>query len=383
MLSDSTLSSAGTDDTGSPLTRASGNDSLRESPPVIATGANISTQSAIRPSPGSRARAIVRARLLRTLSAVLVRALPRVPAPLRPSGAGCSTHCRPRCAPHCTATVSHPAPALLEGPPVRQVRLPLGVRGWMVTGYDEARSVLADARTFSNDFGHLVGRPGIGRELDPGGLGLSDPPYHTGLRRLLAPEFGARRLASRLPSVQAIVDEQLDALEREADDDGRVDLVTHFARPVPWRVICDLLGIREDDRALLADLSAGRFDLDGGVVGPLAAVGGWNEHLRDLVGPGPGRPAAGTPRPAGVGGRRPARRRPARRSGGRPGDGWAGDHGQHARAGRARVDRGACGRRRAARPVSACSSARRRTASPAQRRTGGLPAFRPHRHDRR
>ena len=217
------------------------------------------------------------------LSGVLVRVLPRVPARLRPSGAGLLDSLSPEVRAALRRDGLEPAAELLAGPPVRRVRLPLGVRGWMVTGYDDVRSVLADARTFSNDFGHLIGRPGIGQELDPGGLGLSDPPYHTEMRRLIAPEFSTRRLASQLPRVQAIVDGRLDALEREADGDGRVDLVAHFARPVPSLVICDLLGIREEDRALLADLSAGRFDLDGGVVEPLASVGGWNEHLRDLV----------------------------------------------------------------------------------------------------
>ncbi len=122
-----------------------------------------------------------------------------------------------------------------------------GVRGWMVTGYDEARSVLADAETFSNDFGHMVGRPGIGRELDPGGLGLSDPPYHTELRRLLAPEFTPRRLASRLPTRcrPSSTNSSTSSTARPTAT-GSVDLVAHFARPVPWQVICDLLGIRED-----------------------------------------------------------------------------------------------------------------------------------------
>ena len=146
--------------------------------------------------------------LLRMLSGVLVRVLPRVPHRLRPSGAGLLDSLSPEVRAALHRDGLDPAAELLAGPPVRRVRLPLGVRGWMVTGYDEVRSVLADHRTFSNDFGHLVGRPGIGRELDPGGLGLSDPPYHTEMRRLLAPEFTPRRLASRLPRVQAIVDER-------------------------------------------------------------------------------------------------------------------------------------------------------------------------------
>jgi cytochrome P450 len=176
-----------------------------------------------------------------------------------------------------------PLPEVLDGPVVRRARLPLGVRGWVVTGYDEVRSVLGDPQAFSNDFGHVLGRPGIGQELDPGGLGVTDPPHHTELRRLLAPELGAGRLRALLPRLTVVVEEQLTVLERAADREGRADLLRHFARPVPWRVICELLGIDEADRADLLGLVGTRFDLSGGVVGPLSEVTGWAEHLRGLV----------------------------------------------------------------------------------------------------
>src|SRR4029450_9245376 len=65
------------------------------------------------------------------------------------------------------------------GGSVTKVSLPLGIRAWLVTGYDEVREVLTDHDTFSNDFGNLVGRAGVAAGLDPGGLGFSDPPNHT------------------------------------------------------------------------------------------------------------------------------------------------------------------------------------------------------------
>jgi cytochrome P450 len=214
---------------------------------------------------------------------VLTSVVPRLPTRLHPS----QGHLVERLSPEIRSALRRdglePDPELLAAAPVRQVRLPLGSRGWLVTGYDEVRAVLADARSFSNDFGHVIGRPGVGQELDPGGLGVSDPPYHTELRRLLAPEFTARRLASRLPRIEQIVAAQLDALERESGADGRVDLVAHFARPVPWLVMCDLLGIGEDDRAVLYGLAGDRFDVGGGVIGSLTEMTAWNEQLRHLV----------------------------------------------------------------------------------------------------
>ena len=66
---------------------------------------------------------------------------------------------------------------------------------WLVTGYDEVRRVLGDSSSFSNDLRHLAG---TGLETlaaqNPGGLGFTDPPDHTRLRRLLTPEFTGRRL---------------------------------------------------------------------------------------------------------------------------------------------------------------------------------------------
>ena len=215
--------------------------------------------------------------------ASLVRVAPYLPVGLRPSGTGLLDSVPEEVRAALRRDGLGPAPELTAGPPVREVPLPLGARGWLVTGYDEVRAVLSDAGTFSNDFGHLVGRPGIGQELDPGGLGLSDPPDHTVLRRLLAPEFSARRLETLQPRVREIVDAQLDVLEREADGSGCVDLLEHFARPVPWLVICELLGIREGDREALRELGSDRFDLSGGIIGSLGTVKGWKEHLRQLV----------------------------------------------------------------------------------------------------
>src|SRR4051794_16872406 len=56
-----------------------------------------------------------------------------------------------------------------EREPVSRVKMPLGLRGWLVTGYEESKSVLAaDTATFSNDFGNMIGKVGIAAEDDPG-----------------------------------------------------------------------------------------------------------------------------------------------------------------------------------------------------------------------
>ena len=178
-------------------------------------------------------------------------------------------------------------------PAVTGVPLPLGLRGWLVTGYDEVRQVLADHDTFSNDFGNLVGRGGVAAGLDPGGLGFTDPPYHTRLRHMLTPRFTAQRLKALSPSVAAIVDESLDALGLAMKRDGQADLVEHFALPIPSLTICELLGVPYAERDHFQRLSTARFDVVEGTTSSLGAVAESLAYLEALVArrrvePGPG-----------------------------------------------------------------------------------------------
>src|SRR6185295_15267907 len=150
---------------------------------------------------------------------------------------------------------------LRDKEPVSRLKVPFGVRAWLVTGYDESKAVLAGADAFSNDFRHVVTTAGIPTgHHSPGGLGFADPPDHTRLRRLLTPEFTVRRLSRLGPQIEATIEGQLDEMAKIAERDGSVDLHEHFALPIPSLVICDLLGIPYEDRADFQRLSAARFD---------------------------------------------------------------------------------------------------------------------------
>ena len=100
------------------------------------------------------------------------------------------------------STRSRNSTARRDTEPVSILELPFGITAWLVTGYDAAKEVLGDATTFSNAFGNC----GEGDEQDPGGLGMTDPPYHTKLRRMLTPEFTMRRLQRLQPRIDAIID---------------------------------------------------------------------------------------------------------------------------------------------------------------------------------
>ncbi|OIV38695.1 cytochrome [Mangrovactinospora gilvigrisea] len=174
--------------------------------------------------------------------------------------------------------------ALRDREPVSKLPLPFVGGAWLVTGHAEAKRVLVDSKSFSNDFTNLVGSAGITEAQTPGGLGFADPPDHTRLRRLLTPEFTMRRLARLTPRIHAIVEERLDALAAEAEHTGRpVDLVQDFALPIPSLVICELLGVPYAEREEFQRLSAARFDLAGGATASFGAVTESLDYFRGIV----------------------------------------------------------------------------------------------------
>ncbi|MEU4448495.1 cytochrome P450 [Actinosynnema sp. NPDC050801] len=152
---------------------------------------------------------------------------------------------------------------LRERDGVRLVDSPLGRPAWLVTRIEDVREVLGDPRRFGNSAHHLVpGAPALSEDelaiVRPGNLLAFDPPEHTRLRRLLAPEFTVRRMRRLEPRVHEIVREHLDAIER---DGPPADLVPDFALPIPSLIICELLGVPYEDRHDFQDRAARIFDV--------------------------------------------------------------------------------------------------------------------------
>lgn len=180
-----------------------------------------------------------------------------------------------------------PLPALMDvqaEAPVKKLADMFGKTVWLVSGYDEARDVLAgDAAAWSNDLGQFVSQEGKSDEEQIGGLGMIDPPLHTQLRRYLTPEFTMRRLARLQPGIETIVTQRLDAMEAAGANGQAVDMVEEFAFAVPFDVICDLLGLPVDDRARFLELGVARFDLTEGGAGAFGAAAHTREFLINAV----------------------------------------------------------------------------------------------------
>jgi cytochrome P450 len=143
---------------------------------------------------------------------------------------------------------------LRDARPVCPMVFPDGHEGWVVTGYDEVRRMMADTRFSSRldlDVIHVpYETPGMPVATEPSpqlpGMFIAmDPPDHTRLRRRLTGAVTVQRLKPLAEHIAAIVERQLDELEKLAPP---IDLVKEFALPVPSLVICELLGVPYEDR---------------------------------------------------------------------------------------------------------------------------------------
>lgn len=145
---------------------------------------------------------------------------------------------------------------MVQTQPVSRVRLPDGRVVWLVVGYDEAATVLADPR-FTRFTRH--GRPEAG-SCEQAGEPIADPAAgypvrardlsmdgkpHTDLRRLAARAFTARRIEAYRPRVQAITDRLIDDMVAGGQP---ADLVSGLVVPLPAMVVCEVLGVPVADR---------------------------------------------------------------------------------------------------------------------------------------
>ncbi|MEV0715799.1 cytochrome P450 [Asanoa sp. NPDC050611] len=119
---------------------------------------------------------------------------------------------------------------------------------WAVTRHAEARAFLADPRFTLGD--ESFQRLDVPAHCRPYLRTMQhiDGAEHARLRRMVTPGFSARTAAASRPRLREIVDDLLDGLERAADQDGTVDLLRHFATPLPMEVICELVGVPAEDR---------------------------------------------------------------------------------------------------------------------------------------
>ncbi|RBM10680.1 cytochrome P450 [Prauserella sp. PE36] len=173
--------------------------------------------------------------------------------------------------------------------PVSPLLFPDGHEGWLVTGYEAVRQLMADTRFSSRlDIGVLHVPYGtsdmpVATEPSPQIPGMfiaMDPPDHSRLRRRLTGAFTVKRMRTLEEHIADIVERQLDHLARLAPP---ADLVKELALPVPSLVICELLGVPYADRETFQVNSAKFLVRDQSIEEKMAAYGAMMGYLAELV----------------------------------------------------------------------------------------------------
>jgi len=117
-----------------------------------------------------------------------------------------------------------------------------------------------------------------------------DPPDHTRLRKLVQPSFTGRGIQALRGSIQQVVDDLLDQIERDAAERGeaapdrRMDLIEAFAYPFPVTVISDMLGIPREDRETIRGWTEDLLRVDRGRIDEEVRAGlrEFIDYLTDL-----------------------------------------------------------------------------------------------------
>ncbi|MFI5715490.1 cytochrome P450 [Nocardia sp. NPDC051750] len=173
--------------------------------------------------------------------------------------------------------------------PVSPLIFPDGHEGWLITGYDAARQVLADTRFSSRlDIGilhALDATPDMPVQTEPSpqipGLFIAmDPPDHTRLRRKLISAFTVKRMKQLEEHIVEVAEQQLNAMAQLTPP---VDLVREFALPLPSLVICEMLGVPYADRAIFQTNSAKFLIKDQPLDEKMAAYGAMMTYLAELA----------------------------------------------------------------------------------------------------
>ncbi|QKG26815.1 cytochrome P450 [Actinomadura verrucosospora] len=125
--------------------------------------------------------------------------------------------------------------------PLTPVQLPGGRDALLVTRHADVRAVLAGDR-----FGREAWTGGTLFARDAPSLALvaSDPPTHTRRRRAVQARFTTRRAEADRPRAEALAERLLDDLEAAGPP---ADLLARFATPLPYTLICDMLGVPSGD----------------------------------------------------------------------------------------------------------------------------------------
>jgi cytochrome P450 len=176
---------------------------------------------------------------------------------------------------------------LHTGQPVTRVTMQRGMRAWLVTRYEDARAALSEP-SLSKDAGKAAKlyesmQDGSGQEyVEQLSLNMlhSDPPDHTRVRKLATKAFTSTTVERMRPRIQQISDCLLD----EMAGHDEVDLLDAYAFPLPITVICELLGVPQDQHGNLRRWSNIALSATEDTKSVIEAVNSINDYMDGLIG---------------------------------------------------------------------------------------------------
>ncbi|MEU8245247.1 cytochrome P450 [Nonomuraea sp. NPDC048916] len=164
---------------------------------------------------------------------------------------------------------------------IAKVRTLMGDEVWLVSGYEDARTLFADSRlNRSHPAPGQAARVSASALLGgPQGDAATEKAEHDRMRRLFVPSFSARRMKALSEHVGVLVDERLDHL---ATLTPPADLHAELSFPLPVLVICQLLGVPFEDRDYFSGVSARMGDATDEALG-MAAREEMGSYMADLI----------------------------------------------------------------------------------------------------
>ncbi|WP_338074273.1 cytochrome P450 [Vreelandella titanicae] len=150
-----------------------------------------------------------------------------------------------------------------EEPGLTKVQMWNGAPAWLVTRYEDVRTVLGDRDRFSTD-PSTPGYPSLSPARDavldaePAFIRM-DPPEHGQHRRMLTKEFMIKRVTALQPKIQAIFDARLDEILEKGPP---AELVEDLFLPLTSEVIAGLLDVPHEDHAFFQEQSRRKVLLD-------------------------------------------------------------------------------------------------------------------------
>jgi cytochrome P450 len=179
--------------------------------------------------------------------------------------------------------------AMREAGPVIPLKLPFVGKAWVTTTYDATSTMLKDNARFVQEARH-AGRSGVAGmawwmprslKLLTNNMLLKDEPDHRRLRKLVDQAFQRRHVRDMRGNIEALADKILDGFAGQ----GEVDIANKYSRSLPLEVICELLGLPNQDRQVFSTWAKTATSMRSsfGIFRAFLSMSGVIKYVRDQI----------------------------------------------------------------------------------------------------